>query len=1113
MPTLAKDQRNLLAKVVIQARDSAEVGAKKALHSLGVDEPDAPSHLTTEQRELRRALRAQARQLGDGEDPQKPGTYSIWHLMEKIAYDQWHRMLFARFLAENNLLISPQHQVAVTLDECNDLAPELGLRDGWDVAARFAAEMLPQIFRADDPAGQITLAPEDRSVLQQYVTVLPSEIFISDDALGWVYQFWQEKRKDEVNKSEKKIGADELAPVTQLFTEDYMVLFMLHNTLGAWWAGKKLDKLNGLATEEDCRKALEINGIEWTYLRFIKDEKTSQWHPAAGTFDGWPKAAKELRVLDPCMGSGHFLAFMLPIVIAFRIEEEGLSKPDACDAVLRDNLFGLELDMRCTQIGAFNIAITAWKMVGYRALPSLNVACCGLRINASKEEWLKLSNGDERLRSGLDKLYDLFQQAPVLGSLINPATIQASNLQPKERDLFTATFSELQPLMEKALSKENKDDTVHEMAVTARGLAKAAEILAGKFTLVTTNVPYLGRGKQDEVLKEYCYRMYPDAKADLATCFVERCLGFCEKDGSTALVSTQYWLFLTTYKKLRERLFKECEWDYVIRLGTNAFETISGEVVNVALLVHTRASPTSYHNFIGLDVSGEEFPLDKAAQLPFTPIVILNQQKQLCNPNSKLVLQPLSNAPPLEAVAIISEGLHTGDYPRFGRKYWELPRVCGGWFIQQGGVTTKNFYSGMEHILFWEKGEGELIDFVRERLGTEIVTQWIKGDLVWGKCGVAIGMMDEMKPSLYQGVLFTHGICVIVPKIAANTAAIRTFCESGELCKEVRKLDQKICAARDSVAKVPFDLDYWQKIAKAKFSNGLPKPFSNDPTQWLFNGHPKGSNQSLQVAVARLLCYRWPRQTGSSFPDCPALGPDRLEELADDDGIVCISAIKGEQPAAERLKEVLAAAFDSVWNADKQAELLKQVDFEGKNLEDWLRNGFFEQHCQLFHQRPFIWHIWDGRKDGFSALVNYHKLDKSTLEKLTYTYLGDWITRQKAAIDAGDEGSDARLVAAQELKGKLEKIIEGEPPYDIFIRWKPIEKQPIGWEPDLNDGVRLNIRPFIIANVLRKNPKINWNKDRGKDVQSAPWFHVFKGDRINDHHLTIAEKRKARERS
>jgi hypothetical protein len=315
------------------------------------------------------------------------------------------------------------------------------------------------------------------------------------------------------------------------------------------------------------------------------------------------------------------------------------------------------------------------------------------------------------------------------------------------------------------------------------------------------------------------------------------------------------------------------------------------------------------------------------------------------------------------------------------------------------------------------------------------------------------------------------------------------------------------------MVQVPFDLKRWQRAGVEKYPGGLPRPHSGDGTQWLFDGRPRGAKQPLQVAVARLMGYRWPRQAGSSFPECPRLEPDDLVEFVDDDGIVCINSIKGEPLASERLRVLLVAAFGSDWRANRPNELLEEVGYGGKTLEDWLRNGFFEQHSQLFHQRPFIWHIWDGQRDGFSALVNYHKLDRSNLEKLTYTFLGDWIARQKAANEAGQEGSDSRLQAALELKLKLEKIIEGEAPYDIFLRWKPLEKQPIGWEPDLNDGVRLNIRPFVLAGVLRKNPNVNWKKDRGKDVSSAPWYKMFKGERINDHHLTLEEKRKARGKS
>jgi hypothetical protein len=158
--------------------------------------------------------------------------------------------------------------------------------------------------------------------------------------------------------------------------------------------------------------------------------------------------------------------------------------------------------------------------------------------------------------------------------------------------------------------------------------------------------------------------------------------------------------------------------------------------------------------------------------------------------------------------------------------------------------------------------------------------------------------------------------------------------------------------------------------------------------------------------------------------------------------------------------------------------------------------------------------VWDGLKDGFAALVNYHKLEAKNLERLIHTYLGDWIRQQEAGVRDGIDGAQTRLAAAQDLKHRLELILEGEKPYDIFVRWKPLAEQPIGWNPDLNDGVRLNIRPFMTAEVLRHNkkPKLNvaWDKDRGKDLESAPWFKVFGGDRINDYHLTVAEKKKAK---
>jgi hypothetical protein len=276
MPSLTTPHRRLLETAVKHARKIATGGARKSLESLAVHEPDPYPHMNEAQRALRRKLRAQARQLGDGESHTKRGSYEITHLVEKLAYDQWHRILFAQYLLANDLLISPDHGVAVSLDDCEELAPSQGLKDAWAVAARFAAAELPEIFRADDPAGVVELPVEDRNPLIALVTDLPRDVFTAGDSLGWCYQFWQADKKIESNASGNKIGADELPSVTQLFTEDYMVDFLLDNTLGAWWAGKQMQRMKdegrrmSYETEEEARSAVALPGCPWKYLRFIE---------------------------------------------------------------------------------------------------------------------------------------------------------------------------------------------------------------------------------------------------------------------------------------------------------------------------------------------------------------------------------------------------------------------------------------------------------------------------------------------------------------------------------------------------------------------------------------------------------------------------------------------------------------------------------------------------------------------------------------------------------------------------------------------------------------------------------------------------------------------------
>ena len=520
MRALPSPLRKQLETSVLAARRAAESASRAAIESLGVFADRRPEHLDGNQAALRNGLRAKWRQLGRDREL----------LVAECAYEQWHRLLFARFLAENGLLLHPQYRAPVTLADCEDLAAELGEPDAWSVAARFAAEILPGIFRLDDPCVRLRLAPEGRHALEQILDALPAEIFAADDALGWIYQFWQKDKKDEVNASGRKIGGADLGPVTQLFTENYMVRLLLENSLGAWWAARHPDS--------PLVRAFD-------YLRFDEDGC-----PATGSFDGWPERVAEVTVMDPCCGSGHFLIEAFSMLWQMRAEEESLAPVDAQHAVLRDNLFGLELDARCVQLSMFAVALQAWKAGGgWRQLPVPNIACSGIPVQATVGEWKALAGGDPRLENGLVRLHVLFRDADTLGSLIDPklATKTADRMG-LQRSFDDVEWGEIAPVLRRAIAREADDIGVGILGADAVSMVRAADLLSRAYTLVATNVPYLSSVNQSELLKTYLSRHFPDAKADIATAFMERCGTMAR---TSALVTPQNWLFLHAYRAFR----------------------------------------------------------------------------------------------------------------------------------------------------------------------------------------------------------------------------------------------------------------------------------------------------------------------------------------------------------------------------------------------------------------------------------------------------------------------------------------------------------------------------------------------------------------------------------
>ena len=909
---LIPELRSRLGAVIQDARRVAELGARRVLESLAVDRAKPFDTMSIKEQVLRNALRNRGRQAGDRRD-RVTDMQPLARLAHEVAYEHWHRMLFARFLAENELLITPEYGVEVSLEDCRELARELG-RDPWELAGAWAQEMLPEIFADGDPIFELALPPETRQKLEELLELLPPAVFTARDSLGWTYQYWRSDEKDRVNRSGRKVGADQLPAVTQLFTERYMVHFLLHNTIGAWRAGKVLAADPSLAlsapNEETLRRRIRLDtggGYDFAFLRFIRDkaerdvdeERSGPWRPVAGVFPQWPGAARDLRVLDPCCGSGHFLVEAFELLVRLRMEE-GLSARTAACAVLEDNLFGLELDPRCTQIAAFNLALAAWRLAGeWIHLPPLNVACCGIAPHASEAEWVRLADelegltemaedldlfgGDASrvrgpLQEGMAGLHRLFRRARELGSLIDP--------EAAGDDLFRAGYDDLKKLLDAAVKGERRTRSRNERAVAAAGMAEAAEILMGRYTLVVTNVPFLARGKQGERLRAFAEDQHSDAKGDIATVFVSRIFRWLGDHGTQAVVTPQNWLFLTTYRKLRERLLKEKTWNVVARLGIKAFDTPMWDF-NVALLILSAERPSPDSQMAGLDVSSPwgQRPIkaaEKAVLLSGGADVIESiQAEQVGNPDARVVI---GGIPPgsrwLFEVCAYSRGICTGDDLCFVRCFWEYDvpvTQISGRFWQHSTSDATRHYSGQHRVIRWNAGDLSIEEFVEARLGHDNTGMWIRGRVCWGNTGILVSPTGQIQATLYQGHYYDANSLGLVTTPADEDSldylpAVWAFCSDPGYHFAVREVDSALKVG-DALVKVPFDLDHWTKVAAERYPNGLPEPYSDDPTQWIFHGDPCRSvvwdekakvtthgsvrfdHTVLQVAVGCLLGY------------------------------------------------------------------------------------------------------------------------------------------------------------------------------------------------------------------------------------------------------------------
>lgn len=644
------------------------------------------------------------------------------------------------------------------------------------------APRLPMLFNPDAPG--VALKPSAAAVkrctaLLSGTEAVPgrepatSGIFKASDAFGWAYQYWNTDEKDRVFEKVRtvkgaKIAGADIVPATQLYTEDYMVKFLVQNSLGATWM------------EMHPQSKLAEN---WEY--YVKDADRAPVNA---------KPVAEITFLDPACGSGHFLLEAFDLFYTLYQEEGELSKPEEiCDAILTKNLFGIDIDPRAVQIAEAALWMkAAERTFEYKGAATNLVAATASHLKGTAwEEFLAGFEREPSVARVLRKFAQTMEHIDEIGSLARPAEdlreiIRQEHAtwerQVRERKEANYLFPEIRA---EALSghlsfHEISDDDFGERllyraragidAFTERARTagefedqllgnetragfRLIDLLSRRYDVVAANPPYMGSKKMGPALKKYVDRNFSPGKRDLYAAFILRNCDLADKNGRVAMVTQQSWMFLRSFAELRavdaEKLdgLNEGEFSGLLRdttveslahLGPNAFDEISGEVVNVALFVIAASVARTTHRLTAFRLIGPRSPTNKSSLLREAlsrshHVVVTRplQMRFLDVPHSPLCYWlrerffQLLAGPKLQDAARIVQQIITSDNGRFLRFMWEGPQAGTSWvaYLKAGGYGRWSGFHQM--VLDWRSCGARIKALVLEKY------EYLNGNWGW----------------------------------------------------------------------------------------------------------------------------------------------------------------------------------------------------------------------------------------------------------------------------------------------------------------------------------------------------------------------------------------------
>ena len=545
-------------------------------------------------------------------------------------------------------------------------------------------KVIPQVF--DGITDYIDLLiPDnllnDSGFINKIVNEVPTENYKQVEIIGWLYQYYNQEEKDKAMGKNSQYSKSEIPYVTQLFTPSWIVKYMVENTILQYW------------NEND-----EIIDIE-NFKYF--DDKNVEANSRKRN-----KNIEQFKIIDPCSGSGHILVYIFEVLYKL-YEKKGYYKPIIAEMILKNNIYGLDIDERASQLSVLSVLLKARE---YDKQIFNKDICKELNIIEIKETNNIVVSDYNLLNDEAKYLLNIFKDAKEIGSLIKIDKLDFNNaINNLKDDIFGYYLKEkFEPLI------------------------KQANILSEKYNVIVTNPPYLNNSSMPNRLKDYVSKEYPNSKTDLCVCFME--LNMLMEDGYFGMINQNSWMFLSSFEKFREHLLNNYEIISMIHLGSHAFEEIGGEVVQTTAFVFKKSSDsnkeTSFYRLVEINDAVEK---EKKYITKSCPNFLINQSNFLKIPGYSIAywitdntLEIFNNNKSIIEYGKPKQGLATGCNNDFLRMWFEIDinkallnsksvdeskNSDRKWFPYNKGGEFRKWFGNVEYVVNWENDGFEIKNY------------------------------------------------------------------------------------------------------------------------------------------------------------------------------------------------------------------------------------------------------------------------------------------------------------------------------------------------------------------------------------------------------------------